>query len=312
MSIYSAVEACGVEKSYRNIIALKDFTIRWEKGILGLIGPNGAGKSTFIKILCTLLRPDSGYIRIFGEDTVKNSFEVRKRIGVLFENPVFHPNLEIFSSLCWIGELRGLSSQIAKRQVHELLEYFEIKKALKYKIKELSAGMRQKYGLILATLGTPSLIILDEPTSNLDPDTRHLFRKYINRLGKEHDCNFLISSHVLGELNTLCDGFVFLFNGKVVESGTREDLKLKISTQRFSIISKHTQKLISILSSKGIEIESIEKNKLIIKVENLNKLLELDSHIKQSEFSEEFEILQLESGVEALYHQLSDQYKGKG
>ncbi|MFX0123748.1 MAG: ABC transporter ATP-binding protein, partial [Candidatus Hodarchaeota archaeon] len=227
------IDLLGISKKYQDKIALKNVTIKWEKGVLGLIGPNGAGKSTLIKILCTVLRPDKGHARIFGKDVVSESLEVRRRIGVLFENPVFHPNLKVISSLCWVGELRGFSHEIVKRHVFELLEYFELEKMFNHNIKELSAGMRQKYGLIFATLGTPPLIILDEPTSNLDPDSRQLYKKYVNRLVKENNCSFLISSHVLGELDSLCNGFVFLFKGVVTESGKREDLKLKISVHRF-------------------------------------------------------------------------------
>lgn len=228
---------------------------------------------------------------------------------MLFENPVFHPNLKVLPSLCWVGELRGLSPEIAKRQALELLEYFELENTFNDEIKELSAGMRQKYGLIFATLGTPPLIILDEPTSNLDPDARRLYKMYVNRLVRENNCNFLISSHVLGELDSLCNGFVFLFEGVVVESGKREDLKLKTPFKRFKIITRNLQSLIPIITNERIMIESVEQTEVIVRVKTYNELMKLDSHIKQIGVSEEFEIVQLESGVEALYRQLSNQHK---
>ena len=304
-----SIDLFGISKKYKDKIALKNVTIKWEKGVLGLIGPNGAGKTTLVKILTTILKPDSGHAKIFGIDVLRHSFEARRRIGVLYENPVFQPNLKVLPSLCWVGELRGLSPEIVKQQVLELLEYFELENTISYDIKELSAGMRQKYGLIFATLGTPPLIILDEPTSNLDPDARHLYKKYINRLVRENDCNFLISSHVLGELDSLCNGFAFLFEGEVVESGKREELKLKTPFQRFKLITSNLQSLIPIITKEEIMIESEEQTEIIVRVKTYNELMKLDSHIKQLGFSEGFQIIPLESGVEALYRQLSNQHK---
>lgn len=303
------IDLFGISKNYKHKIALNNVTIKWEKGVLGLIGPNGAGKTTLIKILTTILKPDTGYAKILGKDVVNQSFEVRRRIGVLFENPGFHPKLKVLPSLCWVGELRGLSPEIAKHQVLELLEYFELENTFNHEIKELSAGMRQKYGLIFATLGTPPLIILDEPTSNLDPDARRLYKMYVNRLVKENKCNFLISSHVLGELDSLCNGFAFLFEGGVVESGKREELKLKTPFQRFKLITSNLQSLIPIISNEGIKIESEEQTEIIVRVKTYNELMKLDSHIKQLGFSEGFQIIPLESGVEALYRQLSNQHR---
>ena len=196
----SVFEVEGLTKRFNQTLALKCVNLKWNKGILGLIGSNGAGKSTLIKILSTLIRPTKGRAVIFGKDVLKEPLEVKRRIGVLHENPVYHPNLRVMSSLIWVAELRGYSRTFAQRSIQELLEYFDLISAKNNQIKELSAGMKQKYGLIQATVGAPPFIILDEPTSNLDPDTRQKYEAYVTQLSKEQQCSFLISSHVLGEL----------------------------------------------------------------------------------------------------------------
>lgn len=305
----SVLELNGISKSYQKNIALNNISFTWKNGILGLIGPNGAGKSTLIKILSTLIRPDTGYARIYGKDIVKEGLEVRKKIGVLHENPIFHPNLKVSSSLCWMGELRGLTRENARSQSNELLEYFGLSSTLNFRIKELSAGMRQKYGLINATIGTPRFILLDEPTSNLDPDARKNYESYINELVKNDDCSFLISSHVLTELDRLCNGFIFLFRGKILESGKRSSLEMKSLPQKFRMLTNNPEIALSTLTKYKIKIKQILDKEIVISVQNYDKLLEVYSVLKQKDKTEGIELLPMETKLESLYRHLSDQQK---
>ncbi len=301
-----ALEITNISKSFKGKIVLRDVNILWEEGILGLIGPNGAGKSTLIKIISTLIRSNKGSIRIFGKNVTKESLQVRKKIGVLHENPVFHPNLRVLSSLTWIGELRGLTSTEANRHTLELLNYFRLDSAINLRIKELSAGMKQKYGLIQATIGTPPLIILDEPTSNLDPDSRNKYESYIRRLKKENNCDFLISSHVLDELDRICDGFVFLFQGAVVESGKRNNKLKKPSSLRFRILCDNPSDIMQIIIEKGLIIESVEEKSILVLTKDLNELLDIYPVLKNTVSEKEIEIVQLESKISTLYRELSN------
>jgi ABC-2 type transport system ATP-binding protein len=301
----------GITRKYNNVIALDDVSFEWEKGILGLIGPNGAGKTTLIKILSTLLRPYSGNALIFEKDVEKEPLEVRKRIGVLLENPVYHPYLEVFSSLCWVGEVRGLSEKEAKNTVLELLEFFELQTAKNMQIGKLSAGMRQKYGFIHAILGNPPLIMLDEPTSNLDPNARQLYESYVKKLAREKNCTFLISSHVLGELDRLCDGFVFIFKGKIAKVVKKEDLSKNVSLVRVRIISQTPQKLLPILIEGGYTVESILGNEFIVKDPKKNTEQNLIQFLVSKNYTENLDIVPIESETEALYHQLNKESKKK-
>lgn len=293
----------GLTKRFNGTTILKNLNFTWNGGVLGLIGPNGAGKSTLIKILSTLIRPSDGRAWIFGKDVNKESFEVRRRIGVLHENPVFHPNLRVMSSLLWIAKLRGCSKFLAQRNVTELLNYFDIISARDSQIKELSAGMRQKYGIIHATLGNPPFIILDEPTSNLDPTSREKYEKYINQIVKEQQCNFLISSHVLGELNRICDGFMFLFNGRVALSGHRNELILKTSSQRFRIVTTNTKKTVEKIKAQNITIEQVKENEILVLAKNYNELLKIES--ESLDQSLKIEIYPLETEIDSVYRELS-------
>ncbi|MFW9856847.1 MAG: ABC transporter ATP-binding protein [Candidatus Thorarchaeota archaeon] len=299
----------NVSKSYQGNQALKNASLKWEDGILGLIGPNGAGKSTLIKLISTLTRPDSGSLKVLGKDVLKEPLEVRRRIGVLFENPVFHPKLTVFSSLCWVGEIRGLSTRFAKQQALELLEYFKLDIKSDSRLGELSAGMKQKYGLMCATIGNPPLIILDEPTSNLDPDSRRLYASYINRLANESECRFLISSHVLGELDHLCTAFAFIFYGEIALFGQRKDLKSKDYLPKYGIMTKNTQKLLHLLVKEGVKIDSINEKQITIKAERFHELLELVVRVQKEGFTDELEIVKVESETEAIYQKLGSLYR---
>lgn len=305
MSINYAIFLEGVSRSYNGVLALNNLSFKWIKGILGLIGPNGAGKTTLIKILSTLLRPTSGQARIFNKDVVKESLEVRKKLGVLYENPVFHPFMRVFPSLCWVGEVRGLSNSVSKKNTLELLEYFNLLNAKNMQIRKLSAGMRQKFGLIQAIIGTPPLIMLDEPTSNLDPDARRLYESCVKKLANEDGCSFLISSHVLGELDRLCDGFVFLFNGKISKMGKKEELIQQISPLNFRIRTVDPSKLLPILIENGYVVDSVLRKEIIITNSKKKTVTELPIILKEMNYSDEVIITPIETEIETLYHQLS-------
>jgi ABC-2 type transport system ATP-binding protein len=301
----SVLEVEGLSKRFNQTLALNNVNLNWNKGILGLIGPNGAGKSTLIKILSTLLRPTKGRAAIFGKDISKEPLEVKRRIGVLHENPAYHPNLRVMSSLKWVAELRGYSRTFAQRSINELLDYFDLLSAKNNQIKELSAGMKQKYGIIQATVGTPPFIILDEPTSNLDPDARRKYEAYVTQLSKEQQCSFLISSHVLGELNRICEGFVFLFNGTIAETGTRNDLIQKPSSQRFRISTLHPKQTVPFLAKQDIIVEQVKDEEIIVVAKNFKELTEIRLQIPDKNISQKMEIFPLETEIDSLYRELS-------
>lgn len=304
----SIISIQKLSKSYNEVKALKSIYFNWNGGIMGLIGPNGAGKSTLIKIMSTLIKPTEGKGFIYGKDIVKESLDVRRHIGVLHENPIYNPRLKVMDSLIWVGQIRGMSKYKTEKKVLELLEKFNLVKAKNKNINKLSAGMRQKFGLIFATIGNPNLVILDEPTSNLDPDARKVYENYVMDLHEKNNINFLISSHVLGELDRICGSFIFLFNGSIVTSGKREEIDMDQGKKRFRVSTDNPQVLLSYLVKYGCIIERVLERDIFIKDIEEEKINKIPIKLKEEGVNQSITIFPLETDTEAFYNHLSEKY----
>jgi len=234
------IEVGNLVKFFRNIEALKGIDFTMNKGIYGLIGPNGAGKSTTIKILLDLIKPSYGEAYIFGMDCQKDSFEIKKRIGVLHENSRFPGRVTGREFLEYVGKLKDIDLDDIERKA----EAVGIKDALDRKIEEYSAGMMQRIGLAQSLLGDPELVILDEPTSNLDPLGRMEFLEIIKKFNKENGTNFLICTHILSELERVCDSIIVINNGKVLDYGKIEDMMEKYCRTYYRVKSSDNRKIV--------------------------------------------------------------------
>jgi len=213
------IELSGLHKQYRNgIYALKGVDFTFDEGILGLIGPNGAGKSTILKILIGLLRASKGKGLIMGADASSNS-DVLKNIGILHERPAYPPDVSGRDFLDFMAVFKDLEDGA----VDETSEIMGIEGYIDNKIGSYSAGMVQKFGIADAILGYPKLVILDEPTSNLDPLRRIDVLGTINDLHNE-GMNFIISTHILSELGKVCTDALILNEGKIIADGSLEKL----------------------------------------------------------------------------------------
>ena len=198
--VYRSVSISGVRPILRRVNALVSISGIFREGILGLVGPNGAGKSTMIQIMAGVLRPTTGSITIFGLDSWKSTREVKKRVSFLSEDPEFPP-LSGIRFLRYVGELRGLEKQLAERRAAEFLELLNLSDSANRSIRSYSAGMKRRIGIATAFVGDPEFIVLDEPTKALDPQGRDLLMKLITETHKEKGTNFLISSHILSDLD---------------------------------------------------------------------------------------------------------------
>ena len=216
----SAIETQGLAKRFSGFAALRNVSFRVQKGaITGLIGPNGAGKTTTIKVLLGLLRPDSGSVRVFGEDPWDNP-GIMRRIGVIQEKPSFPKNMKAGDYLERVARMRGFP----ERNAADLLAAEGLSSAADKDIGKLSAGMTQRFALAHALIHNPELVIADEPTSNLDPQARGDVLNSIIRLNKENGITFLISSHLLQELSRVCDTAAIVTEGRVAAYGNLHDL----------------------------------------------------------------------------------------
>jgi ABC-type multidrug transport system ATPase subunit len=223
----------GITKTFGSHKALDGLDFKIYRGVNGLIGPNGAGKTTTIKLILGLIKANTGQVEMFGFDCWQQSQEVRCKIGILYEKIAFYEHLSGFEHLKFMAKIKGVTDPAAESK--EMLKLVELDgEAQNKRIGTYSAGMKQRIGLAHALLGKPALVILDEPTSNLDPLGREHIIRLVNELKKE-GYSFLISSHILPELEKVCEHIVLMNKGRAVRQGLLNELLGDISPQTFAI-----------------------------------------------------------------------------
>ncbi len=217
----------------RPVRALDGLTLSVESGeIFGFLGPNGAGKTTTLKLLMNLIRPTGGSARILAEPVERVA--MRKRIGYLPENPYFYDYLTAEELLTYIGTLFRISKQELGRKVSQLLEKVGLSDARKIQLRKFSKGMVQRLGIAQAIINDPEVVFLDEPMSGLDPLGRREVRQVIASL-RSRGVTVFFSSHILPDVETLCDRVAILNKGRLIEVGALNDI-LKVEIQGHEII----------------------------------------------------------------------------
>jgi len=217
------IETRGLRKAFGRTLALDGLDLRVPAGsIYGCLGPNGAGKTTSIRILLGLLRPDSGAAEVLRESVAMNDPRVR-RVGALIERPAFYPYLSARDNLRLFGAARGLSDARASELADDALHRVGLADAIRRKAGGFSTGMLQRLGIALAILDGPELLILDEPTTGLDPQGQIDVRELILALARDGVTVFL-STHLLAEAEQLCTQLAVLNRGRVVASGASSEL----------------------------------------------------------------------------------------
>jgi ABC-2 type transport system ATP-binding protein len=219
----AVVSVDGLRKRYRGSHpwAVDGVTFALEPGqAFGLLGPNGAGKSTIVKIICGLLRPDQGTVQLFGSDPGNPA--ARKDLGFAPEDPDFPKFLRAPEVLDYFASLLGLDEAERKRRIPETLEFAGLDKERRH-VRQFSKGMKQRLGIAQAILGRPKLLILDEPTADLDPLGRRDVRALIEQL-KSSGVAVLLNSHLLSEVELVCDTVAILAKGKVLKEGTMAEV----------------------------------------------------------------------------------------
>jgi ABC-2 type transport system ATP-binding protein len=216
----------SLSKKYSNgVVALNDVSLAIPTGMFGLLGPNGAGKTTLMRIVATLLEPDSGEI-YFGEvDVIKEKMAVKKVLGYLPQNFDFYPKESAESLLDHFTLLKGTSDRKTRRlKVEELLERVNLWGQRKQRLGTFSGGMKQRFGIALVLLGNPQLIITDEPTAGLDPAERVRFHNLLSEIGQ--DKVVLLSTHIVDDVSDLCPNLAIIDKGSIVlQSKTMEAIK---------------------------------------------------------------------------------------
>lgn len=232
----------GLSKIYPNgKKALSDINLEIENGMFGLLGPNGAGKSSLMRILVTLMKPSSGKVTIDGYDLMKNRGEIRRMLGYLPQDFRFFSNLKTWEFLDYAAGLSGIKSKKERLQkVDEWLENVGLFNVRERKANKLSGGMKRRLGIAQALIGDPRIIIVDEPTTGLDPQERIRFRNILSELSQK-DLIIILSTHIVGDISSVCRDLALLNNGMVFYNGSPEKLVEKVRGHAFQLQTSGTE-----------------------------------------------------------------------
>ncbi len=218
------IELDGVSHHYGVLRALHEVTFSVEPGAIGLIGQNGAGKSTLLKILLGLLQPSQGSGTVLGFDIRRQSRPLRSRIGFMPEAESLIPGVRGVDLVALAGELSGMPRRQALRRAHEVLSHLELDEARYRNCEDYSVGMKQRLKLAAALVHDPDLLLLDEPTAGLDPAGRDAMLRLLRAIATRHGKSLLLSTHLLGDIDRVCQQVIIVDRGSVLGVGRIEDL----------------------------------------------------------------------------------------
>jgi ABC-2 type transport system ATP-binding protein len=214
------------DKGKKQTLAVDHINLRIESGIHGFLGPNGAGKTTTINMLMGAVYITEGEAYIRGRKAGTN--QAKSLIGFLPQDPKFYRKMTALDYLLYTGKLYGFKNDFLKQKATELIEYFELDEDMEKPISKYSGGMKQKVGLASALIHDPKLLILDEPTTNLDPLGRNSIINYIKTLAEE-DISIFVSSHILSEIEQMCDKVTIIDHGRIISTDTISNIKKRDS-----------------------------------------------------------------------------------
>jgi len=205
--------------------ALSSLDVQATPGTLGLLGPNGAGKSTLLKTLLGFIRPVAGRVEVLGFDILHEARDIRLRVGYFPERMAYIPSLNAVETVALAGELGGLPRSTALERAHEMLRFAGLGDARYRPVESYSTGMLQRTKLAIALVHDPELLFLDEPTSGLDPSGRRQMLDLIQEVSRRHGISVILSTHLLHDVESVCDGVILLQHGNLVMQGPLDVLK---------------------------------------------------------------------------------------
>ncbi len=264
------IEINGLNKVYPNgNHALKDVTMTIENGMFGLLGPNGAGKSSLMRILVTLAKPSSGQVTVNGLDLQKNRKEIRSMLGYLPQDFRFFAKLRTYEFLDYIARLSGMNQSSARKDaVEKMLEEVGLYEARNRFANNLSGGMKRRLGIAQALIGDPQIIVIDEPTTGLDPEERIRFRNLLTRIS-ERDVVIILSTHIVGDISSTCTDMALMNKGMLAFKGSPELLinqarnsvwRITATETEYQEIQEKYPIISSIPSEEGWEVQVVSKN----------------------------------------------------
>lgn len=255
----NVIEIKGLVKTYKKIKAVNNLDLDVKKGsILGLLGPNGSGKSTTINCLLALIKKDSGSIKIYGKEMTPESYDIKKKIGVVFQDVGVYEELNVYENIDYFCGLYIKDKDKRKQLIEETIDLVGLNEFLKFRPKELSGGLLRRLNIACGIAHEPDIIIFDEPTVAVDPQSRNNILEGIKKLNK-NGATIIYTSHYMDEVEELCDYIVIIDRGKVIAEGSSDSLKAMIDTkEKISFRSENLD------------------NEIIEKIKSIDSLLEMD------------------------------------
>jgi ABC-2 type transport system ATP-binding protein len=227
------IEISGLTRYYGDLCALDNISLTIERGkILGLLGPNGAGKTTAMRILTGFLAPTGGTVTVKGHSIESEMLEIKKLIGYLPESAPVYQDMLVYDYLQYVADIREMPAESREGRIKEIAKICALEGVMHRSIHELSKGYKQRVGLAHAMMGDPEILILDEPTTGLDPNQIVEIRDIIKEIGREK--TVILSTHILSEVEATCDRVVIINRGRIVADGSTEEIK-RTSAEDYSI-----------------------------------------------------------------------------
>jgi len=286
-STEAVISLKSLSRSYKNLKAVNSLSLDIKPNeILGLLGPNGAGKTTTIRMICGLLKPESGQVLIKGK-TWNVASELRKKIGYAPQENVFWPKLTCLEQLIFTGRMYDLDAKQSKKSAQNILQKLGLEEKSYSLASTLSGGMKRRLSLALALVHDPEILIMDEPEAGLDPQSRLLVREYIKSLAEGK--TIILSTHNMDEADRLSDRIAIIDRGELLMTDTAENLKRNIGKGdilELEISSSddfNYEKLLSDFKSMGLEIHKTEENLVVQGMGLIDKISVISSKLQQNQ-----------------------------
>lgn len=264
-----AIQVQDLTKKFNDLVAVNHISFEIEQGeIFGLLGPNGAGKTTTLSMLSTMQKPTQGTAIVQGKDVEKNEDDVRKAIGIVFQDQSLDEELTAMENMDFHGRLYRIPPDVRAQRTDELLRLVELYDRKHDIVKTFSGGMRRRLEIARGLLHHPSVLFLDEPTLGLDPQTRNHLWQYIASLSKEKHITIILTTHYMEEADRLCDRIAIIDHGTIIALDTPQNLKTGIGGDIITITTSDPATVVQILTKPWIHRVEQHHDKIRINLEN--------------------------------------------
>ena len=245
-----AIRTQDLTKRFGDLVAVDNVSLEIEAGeLFGMLGPNGAGKTTFAKILATLLKPTKGYAEVWGNDVTLKKDEVRRCIGIVFQDPTIDEKLTGRENLDFHAQMYGMSRQLRKERITEVLDLVDLKEKDDIQLEAYSGGMQRRLEIARGLMHHPKVLFLDEPTLGLDVQTRRHIWEYVQELNRREGVTVFLMTHYMEEADYLCNRIAIIDSGRIIALDTPQNLKHFVGADVISIQADGQSGLESLLQS---------------------------------------------------------------